>query len=840
MTLGLTTAQSVESPAFCTIICKNYISQARALAESLRSVHPGSSLYVLLVDRVDGYFNPADEPFRMISVEDLAIPDFRRFCFQYNVLELSTAAKPYFLARLLRAYRPKKLVYFDPDILVLRPLDGLSRALDDANIVLTPHLTQPYPRDGKCLDELAILLAGTYNLGFIGVANTPEVERFLAWWQDRLYDGCQINQAAGLFVDQRWIDLAAHYFEGVRVLREPGYNVAYWNLHYRLLTLDGGEIRVNGGPAYFMHFSGFRPSRPDEISKHQNRLTMDDIGDGRRLFARYTDALYRHGYRQSIDWPYAFGSFDNGVPVPDVARRLYLRLGDEAIRFGNPFVTEGPVNFFHWMTAETGDRIAPVLGLVHQSRPDVMQAFPDVNGAHRKAFRQWITDYGRHHDAYALSDGLLARLGFAPAAATASGPIHATPADPAPLFMVRKGDGPPRPFGVNLAGYLESEKGVGEAARAVIRALEAARIPYVLNNVRDSASRNIDARYSHFSDANPYAVNIIQVNADAALGLLPGRMEYLAGRYNIGIWNWELCEFPTQWDGSFQYFDEVWAPSTFCQHAFAARSPIPIRYVPYSVTTPKALPRGVGRGFFGLPSEPFLFLFAFDFQSFIERKNPQAVLEAFVRAFGDRNDVLLVFKTVHASDNEEDYARLHDACRRRSNVQILDRVYTRAEAHSLMMLCDAYVSLHRSEGFGLTIAEAMAMGKPVIATAYSANADWMTIANSRPVRYQLRTLDRDWGPYFRGAVWADADVEDAARQMRRLVEDRALAARIGAQAREDIARLLSPARIGEVIYSLLANLVAEAGPAGPARVLKTRRGGENRHGLPLPAARRAA
>lgn len=835
-------APSAGDLAFCTIISKNYLPQARALAESLRSAHPESSLYVLLVDRVDGYFDPAAEPFRTIPIEDLPIPDLPRFCFQYSVLELNTAAKPYLLAYLLSKYQPEKLVYFDPDILVLRPLDDLCRALDEWNIVLTPHITEPYPRDGKRPDELAILLAGTYNLGFIAVANTPEVERFLVWWQDRLYGSCRNDPPAGLFVDQRWIDLAAHYFEGVRVLREPGYNVAYWNLHSRRITLEGGEIRVNREPGWFMHFSGHDPSRPDEISRHQNRLSMADLGDGRHLFARYADALHRHGYRQCLRWPYFFGSFDNGVPVTDDARHLYSRLGDDAARFGNPFVTEGSCSFFTWMTSETEDRMAPLLGEIYRRRPDLVRAFPDVNGTDRAAFRQWA-EINRQHLAalHGLSDLLLTRLGLSPLASETPALADVASAGSEPLVAVRKGQGPQRPFGVNLAGYFESEKGVGEAARAILRALQAARIPHVLNNVRDLTSENADARYCRFSDANPYAVNIIQINADAALALLAHRAEYLAGRYNVGVWNWELSEFPAQWDGSFRFFDEIWAPSTFCQHAFASRSPIPVRYVPYSISVPVAVPPGETRRSFGLPEGAFVFLFAFDCHSFVERKNPLGALEAFARAFGDRTDVMLVLKAMHAADGGPDYARLQDACRGRANVRLLDGIYSRAQAQTLMMLCDAYVSLHRAEGFGLTMAEAMAMGKPVIATAYSANTDWMNIANSRPVRYRLRTLDRDLGPYRRGAVWAEADVEDAARHMRRLVEDPDLAVRIGARARQDIQRLLAPDRVGELIYSRLANLVAGAA-AVPAAAPTIWRGGGRGHviPLPLPAANRLA
>jgi len=344
---------------------------------------------------------------------------------------------------------------------------------------------------------------------------------------------------------------------------------------------------------------------------------------------------------------------------------------------------------------------------------------------------------------------------------------------------------------------------VGEAARAVIRSLEAANIPFALNNVCDTGSKNLDQRYSRFSQSSPYAVTIVQVNADQAPAFFQSRPADRRRKFTVGYWNWELSEFPESWKGSFAYFDEVWAPSVFTQESIASASPIPVRYIPFSITVPEGLPPGVGRSRFGIPNDAFLFLFAYDFHSFLERKNPFGLVRAFLNAFGDNPEVGLVLKTMHADDAHEAYRGLLDACRGRRNIYLLNEVYSRPEALALMRLCDAYTSLHRSEGFGLTIAEAMAMGKPVVATNYSANVDFMTEENSLPIRCRLIEIERDHGPYRKGMVWADPDLDHAAEAMRQLVEEPALARRLGAAARADVARQLSPTAVGERIFAAL-------------------------------------
>ncbi len=708
--------------AACTIIAKNYLPHARVLAESWHKFHPNCPLFVLLLDSPTGFFTPAEEDFKTILISELAIPNLEGFLFKYSVLEASTAAKPYFLLHLFKSYSIRKLLYLDPDIQVLSSLDSLSAALDDSNVLLTPHLTSPLPLDGGNPSDHTILQAGTYNLGFLGLRNSEVSRKLLDWWHEKLYHQCIISFERNLFVDQRWMDLVPGLFDGVRICRDPGYNIAYWNLHERKVAAKAGAISVNGKPVYFFHFSGFNPDEPQQISKHQNRFKeMSDIGDTRHLYAQYRQSLLDKGWNKTKNWKYDHDLFDSGVPIPSAARRYYWNLGPDVRHLGDPFT---------WFD-ETPD-----------ARPS--------NGNQRKN---------------------MSRL----------------------------------PFGVNVLGYLNSEKGVGEGVRSNLRIVQAAKIPCAANNTLDSGSHNVELLPQSISTENPYSVNLITVNADQFVSFATSRPAYLRGRYNIGYWAWELPEFPPEWAASFEYADEIWTPSRFSRDSVAAASPVPVRVLPHSIDPQLKLAPTAKRSQFGMATDTFVFLFIFDFHSFIERKNPVGLIQAYKRAFGARTDVQLLIKSSHSSQHREELRMLQEAADG-ANVRFLDEVLSRSAKHELMMASDCYVSLHRSEGFGLTMAEAMLCGKPVIATGYSGNVDYMTPETSFLVPYKLITLDQTHGPYRAGYHWAQPDLDYATDSMRYVVEHRDSAAGLGLRAREHVWNVLHPTAIAKSVLERLQEL----------------------------------
>jgi hypothetical protein len=374
-------ASSAAPFAVCTIIWKNYLAYARTLAESLRAHHPDVPCFVLLADRVDGYFDAAAEPFAVVELAQLGIPDVRRLCFQYSPFLLNTAVKPWFLAYLLAQRGVQKLLYLDADILVLDQLTDLAALLDRFSIILTPHLTTPATDPLTVASvERAMLLFGAYNLGFIGIARSQTVDQFLAWWRDRLWRDCLLFPDRGLFVDQKWIDLVPGMFDGVHVIRDPSYNVARWNLHSRHLTTRGDAVLVDGRPCRFFHFSGFDP-RSSEVAKGNRFYTYERLGEAATLYREYGERLYRNGFIETIGWPQAFSVFDNGEPIPDALRMRYLAMGDDVAKFGDPFATSPSDSFYRtWRARQSGvrplvdwllGRLASAAGRVHSrlSRP---------------------------------------------------------------------------------------------------------------------------------------------------------------------------------------------------------------------------------------------------------------------------------------------------------------------------------------------------------------------------------------------------------------------------------------------------------------------------------------
>jgi glycosyltransferase involved in cell wall biosynthesis len=360
-------------------------------------------------------------------------------------------------------------------------------------------------------------------------------------------------------------------------------------------------------------------------------------------------------------------------------------------------------------------------------------------------------------------------------------------------------------FGINVLGHLTSEKGVGEMGRSNLRILHAAGIPCVANDFVDHGAHNIEQRPDTYCVTNPYPVNLISVNADCLTQYVTDNPSYLDNRLNIAYWAWELSEFPDEWATSFGFVDEVWTLSEFARDSIAGSSPVPVHAVHCSLDIdyePEVLYR---REDFEIPEDIFVFLYFFDFHSYIERKNPVGLVKAFKSAFGLRTDVQLLIKSSHSRQHLDQLQLLKEVAAG-ANVRVLDEVLSRDAKQGLMNAADCYVSLHRSEGFGLTIAEAMLCSKPTIATDYSGNRDFMTADTNYPVPYRLITIDRDHGPYRIGQQWADPDLDYAADVMRHIERHRSEAALLGQRAKAHVSDVLHPATIGRKVRRRLADL----------------------------------
>lgn len=843
-----------------TIVSRNYLHYALNLMVSVSEHMPGTRRAIVLCDASDDL--PAlPDGIKMLTIDQLGIPNLDRLVYQYTILELNTAIKPFAFSQILAAGDCDSVVYFDPDIQLFSSGTPLLQRLHRADVVLTPHLTAPLD-DERHPSDLSILQSGTYNLGFLAVRRCTDVMTMLSWWQRKLMRDCVVDIPRGLFTDQKWMDLIPGFVQATHVERHPGWNVAYWNLLHRPVSREHGRYLVSGQPLFFFHFSGYDP-RSGAISKHQDRFTLDKCGDAvQALFAQYLERLEGHGRARFAAMPYSFARLADGTPLPDAARQVLRQQLDWSQPIPDLRSAAGAAHVISFLTEPADDRQPALSRLalqLHRARIDLQSAFPDVMGAHRVAYLGWFAERAGPEAGIA---GVLAQdsgsaAGASQRSATANPPVQAAAPSAAvarrasalpfrvayrlawsarhvlrPLssvafrnrvrsYLVRQAF-PPQPatsaeqeaaigssarFGVRVIGYVKAESGVGESARSTLRALRSSGIAHSLTDFRaGNVSRMGEWVDESLASTERLAVSLFHINADQLpLARTVLGEAHFTVPYRIGFWAWELERFPTEWHGAFDHVDEVWVPSSFCQGALAAVSPVPVLCMPHSVEVPaRLLP---DRQRFGLKERSVVFLAMADMMSSAERKNPFGAVEAFAAAAqAGMVGAELVVKVSNAARDPAAQERLNALAASCPGIHLISDYLDRPALNCLLDTVDCFVSLHRAEGFGLVMAEAMARGKVVIATGWSGNMDFMTAHNSLPVDYRLKALEADHGPYKRGERWAEPVLADAAAKIRRVCDEPALRSALGQRARDDCRQHLAPEVIGQRLAARLETL----------------------------------
>lgn len=366
--------------------------------------------------------------------------------------------------------------------------------------------------------------------------------------------------------------------------------------------------------------------------------------------------------------------------------------------------------------------------------------------------------------------------------------------------------------GINLIGLVTADVGLGRGCRLLGNALDCTNIPWVainINNVKNISMS--DTTYLNKIVSLPkYNVNIVHINPDllkVSLAYLPAKVWNV--KYNIAFFLWELSDIPDSWVPFFSMFNEIWTPSNFTKLALEQKTDKPVTLIPYGICVEGE--NEFTRESFGLSEEMFLYLVVFDVNSVAMRKNPQSVVAAYKMLFNSFNEeqrktIGLVIKINHANDEHPEVIKLKESLNGYGNIFFYNYVMSKSEIYSLINCVDCYISLHRSEGFGLVLAEAMYLHKPIIATNWSANVDFINEENSCPVKYKLITLAEDYTPYTKGSIWAEADIEHAVEYMRKLYFDDEYRTKIAQKAGDDIRRLFSPKQSGNYILSRLKNL----------------------------------
>lgn len=364
----------------------------------------------------------------------------------------------------------------------------------------------------------------------------------------------------------------------------------------------------------------------------------------------------------------------------------------------------------------------------------------------------------------------------------------------APLRAPRTG----RIRGINLFGHALGRFGIGEDARMAALTLDTIGLPYVIRNIAAGAAEEEEPDGRRFATDSPYDVDLFCMTGISTVATtMADAVRTRDGRHSIGLWPWELPEWPLAWEHAWDCIDEVWANSRYTYDAYTRAGGVPVRHMPMAVVAEAS--GGSDRASFGLADGAFLFGFSFDGLSSIHRKNPLAVVRAFKRAFPEpAHGVGLVLKGIRGSVSAPAWQAVLKEIGDDQRITVIDQSLPRDRLLDLYRCLDVFVSLHRSEGFGRNIAEAMLLGKPVIVTAHSGNMDFTTHDTAALVPTRLCRVEKGQYPYGEGQTWGDPDVDAAAEAMVRMISDQAWREKLAANGRHLIETRYSPQAVASV------------------------------------------
>jgi glycosyltransferase involved in cell wall biosynthesis len=764
------------------------------MADTLREHDPDAELTVLLLDGdpplpADGEFEWA----RFMSLEDVAGEAAGLLALANPPGALALAALPLLVRALLDA-DTESVTYVGPGQRVLGPLAELETLLASRSLVLVARA------GAERSDPLAAFVGegarGVFSRELLGFRADAPTMALLAAWPRCFADGAD----DGADAVRAWLDGVPALSEEVGVLRDAGYGLDPWTLGQRTPAGGAGEaLRVDGRLARVLDFSALKPSDPPSLFDGDGRVRLSAVAALAELTARHAAELLAAGFEDDAGQPIPFARLNDGLRVTPTIRGLAVQAIAKGALTSSPFTERGRAELYEFLSAPGERGRAAGLTRLHmaiwEARADLRSTYGHIDGPDGAGFAGWLCAHG------AEQEGLVAAL-----------------LPPAPALSFRDSNpsiyqGEPR-WGVNVAGFFTAELGVGEAARLLIAGLDAGGVPAlpIQGNLLPSSRQGAEFSYS-LPDEAAYPINIVCINGDGipVFAREAGR-SFFENRYTIALWWWEVGEPPASWTEAYEFVDEVWVGSQHIYDAIAASSPVPVVRITLPVVAPEIAPRT--RSQLGLPEDGFLFLYLHDYHSVAARKNPLGLIEAFRRAFAPGEGAKLVLKSINAAIWPQEHERIRQAANGHPDIELIDAYVSGTEKNALIDHCDCYVSLHRAEGLGLTVAEAMLLGKPVIATRYGGTLEFMSDANSYPVDWEPVQVGEGAYPYPADGTWAEPDLDQAAALMRHVRAEPAEARERGQRARGDLLEHHSAAVAGasmERRLALIHERVAHAG-----------------------------
>jgi glycosyltransferase involved in cell wall biosynthesis/SAM-dependent methyltransferase len=711
---------------------------------------------VLLLDGDPGAVEIEGATVRVL--EELSVPD-AGLLIAGNPREAAGLAVLPFLMRSLLGSGAASVVYLDPGLRVLGALAEIEAIQAQHEVVLVARGDSARPADGPAYSGHRG--GGALSRRILAIRDGEDARLLLDSWPRWFLD-------TGAAVDS-WFDSVPLLVERAGVLRDPRYGLDPYTLHDGDARDNPDALEVAAGTVQLFDFSRLDPLHPDGMFEDEDSVALSEVPALAQLCERHALELRAAGYDDDIRRPDRLHDLGEGASLTDTLRKL-LRDGAESGELSSsPFTADGKLEFFSYLNepAERGRSV----GLTHlheviwNSRLDLQAAYPHLDGPDGEGFAGWLCVHGPAQ--HGLGASLL---------------------PPAPAHQHEdSGAGDREPlWGVNVAGFFTSELGLGEAARLLIAGLDACGVPALPVQAELVPPCRQGAEFTYADpEASPYPVSIVCMNGDTIppFAREVGR-SFFDGRYTIALWWWEVGEFPEGWEEAFEHIDEVWVASKHIYDAIAPASPVPVVQVGLPVITPRVATRT--RAELGLPEDGFIFLFVFDYHSAAARKNPVGLIEAFKRAFEPGSGAKLVLKSINAPNLRHQHDRVVRAAGDHPDITLIDAYVSAGEKNAMIAACDCYVSLHRSEGFGLTVAEAMLLAKPVIATRYGGTLEFTNDSNAYLVDWKPTEVGEGAHPYPPHGIWADPDIDQAAQLMRQVLADPDGASEHGRMARADV------------------------------------------------------
>ena len=597
-------------------------------------------------------------------------------------------------------------------------------------------------------------------------------------------------------------------FRDFRYLKKSGqFDPDFYARQLGNTTFDGAALLRNYLTVGYRQ--GLDPSPTFSVEKYA--AIYPDVGQANvDPFTHYL----RHGRREYRLAPPSARASGNAIKV--ARRRRKARQDNQTVLVAYLL---GPAEVPQF----GGYTFSRLMAYLRSSRMDIQSIFDIDDPEGRLRFVHWFVMEARQE--YNLPAGvfpadLLETLaaGSGPTAETAAQLLDAQDAPPAPATRTEDR------FGANLVGYAFGEFGMGEHVRMVARALSTTETPFgVLDHhvgLHGAGDRSVT---DWVTDTAEFGVNIFHVNADVyPLLYFKHGPDFFRNRYTIGFWAWELSQCPPEFDLALNMVDEVWAISEFVAESFRTRARVPVVHMPLAVTVPALDPAQYGKSRYGLAADRFTFFFVFDAASYMDRKNPAAVVRAFRQAFPlGTEKVQLLLKTMNTELGGTLWQDLLREIGNDPRIVILSKRLSRDEVFGLYVACDVFVSLHRSEGFGRCVAEAMAYGKPVICTNYSGTRDFAREDTACVVNYTLVPVPEGAYPFAEGQVWAEPDIAHATQHMRTLFQDSAYRDRIAAAGQAHVLDNFNEKVVGRLYAERIAEVDRERRQRIPAAPVVT-------------------